>query len=64
MVDKNAEEIRAEVISIAARGWKNPGSLSHEEIRSICASWLAQLPDKPLIEPEVVENPFDTEETT
>lgn len=40
------EKTSAEVAKIAARGIKDPGSLSPEEIARVCASALTQTPNK------------------
>lgn len=39
------EETSARIGAIAARGWRDPGSLTHEEIASVCASAVTQRPD-------------------
>jgi carnitine O-acetyltransferase len=40
------ENTSASVASIAARGLRDPGSLSHDEIKRVCASALTQRPNR------------------
>ena len=41
-----SEVTSASVASIAARGLRDPGSLTHEEIKTVCASALTQRPNR------------------
>lgn len=41
-----SEVTSARIGSIAARGLRDPGSLTHEEIKSLCASALTQRPNR------------------
>ncbi|UTC28399.1 hypothetical protein GURKE_03920 [Brevundimonas phage vB_BpoS-Gurke] len=40
------EVTSASVASIAARGLRDPGSLTHDEIKKVCASALTQRPSR------------------
>lgn len=42
----STEVTSARVASIAARGLRDPGSLSHDEIKALCASALTQRPNR------------------
>lgn len=40
------EVTSASIASIAARGLRDPGSLTHDEIKKVCASALTQRPNR------------------
>lgn len=42
----NNEVTSAAVASIASRGLRDPGSLTHDEIKKVCASCLTQRPNR------------------
>ncbi len=46
------EKTSVEVAAIAARALKDPGSLTHDEIKQLAGSVLTQAPDRDLQEEE------------